>query len=251
MRLRVIYSNDYEPVTAVDYYKNALQNNANDIDTLKNLAKLYVNTGQFSNAIDIYKRLSEIDSLDKSHLLNMGKLLMSIGDYPQAEQVLVSFAKKNSTMSDCYNYLGLAQFRQSKLNEAALSLNQAIKLSGERPIYHYNLSQVYTAMGEKKKSTEEFNKAVTMQPHSLQDMVDLSKIYYDKGSAEYSAKYLNEAIKMDSKNELLYVSLSSIYINSGDTEMAKTTIQKLIKIVPNAKKNPSVKKQVDSLGIKY
>jgi tetratricopeptide (TPR) repeat protein len=106
-----------------------------------NLGNAVMDAGQYDKAIALY---SQVLARDPKYWLanyNLGYAFYKIGRFKEAE-VFLRRAIGVGTDADEFLYLGLSQWRQGRLDEAAQNVQRAIQIRPSAPGYHFALAMI-------------------------------------------------------------------------------------------------------------
>lgn len=143
-----------------------------------------------------------------------------------------------------YINLAAAFLDQKKYNEAIDSLKKALTLCSndeERYLVYYNLSVIYMNQKKWQNALEVTNKA-----KSIKDSADIdglsAMISYNMGNKEQAKKSYIELLQKYPDDIIATSNLATIYIKQLNLVQAGKTLNNLIKINPDAKNDPKIKK---------
>lgn len=147
-------------------------------DARNNLGRVYIEMGIYDKAIsELTVVTNDLTYLNPNKaLINLGLAYLKKGSLQQANKTLFSAIKSDRTNCLAYNYYGQTLFRQEKLSDASVSLDQAVglcrKLNFDEP--HYYSALAYLKMGHKEKATARFHEVIDLFPDG--DYAQKSKI---------------------------------------------------------------------------
>lgn len=194
--------------------KNYLELNPNSDFAYSLMAKNYYLMGDYNSAKKFMKKAFNINPTT-TYRLELAKIQFNAGDYQTA---LLNFQiiEPEYQYAEIYNYIGLCNLMLKRYETAILNFNKAIVADNRRPIYYYNLSQVYKALDDKQKYVQYLNTALQITPVTYQDYIDLSCIYYNISKISLAIKTLENGISVYPNAKPLYMALMSLYERLDD-----------------------------------
>ncbi len=162
---------------AVKYYKKAIEKDPNDIESLRELAKLYRKMKDYDNAIKHFEMLTQKNKSIKD-LYALGKLYYADSLYKQADSTFKIIAemkpdfiyahlergRANAAM-DPETKEGLAKPHYEKVVE--LALKDSVKYRSQlKEAYNYLAYYYYNAVEDYPKSKEYYQKILAIDPEN-------------------------------------------------------------------------------------
>ena len=189
--------------------KNYLELNPNSDFAYSVLAKNYYIMGDYETAKKFMKKAFSLNPTT-TYRMELAKIQFNAGEYNSA---LLNFQilEPEFQYAEVYNYIGLCNLMLRRYELAILNFNKAIVADNRRPIYYYNLSQAYNALGEKQKYVQYMNTALQITPVTYQDYIDLSCIYYNTAKINLAIKTLENGINVNPNAKPLYMALLNLY----------------------------------------
>ena len=89
------------------------------------------------------------------------------GDYALATEHFAAAAEAQPEDALPLAWLGLAQLRAGRSDEAVATLTKTIELDPKMPEAHHNLGNAYWDLGKTQEAVEHYQQAVFLQPLSL------------------------------------------------------------------------------------
>lgn len=246
-------ANDYN--NAVKNYQNAIKINSFIADSYLKLAEIYTETEDYkwsNSALSYYTALNpksdyayylmaknyfksgQTDKAKKyiykaifmnnckEYRYELGKMNYFTKNYKAATEEFESVLSENSS-AEVYNYLGLCYFKQNKDVLAIANFNKATLLDRQRPIYYYNLAQVYKHSKDMENYSKYINTAKSILPISYVDYIDLACILLETSGKNEAIAIIDNGITAFPKNKKLYETKVQIYELTKDTENAQNT----------------------------
>lgn len=128
----------------------------------------YANTlaeqGDFAHATEIYQQLITAHPDMWNAYFNLGQMYYQRGELESAAQFLSRAAAGDPTNAGAVFYLGLADLKLNRLDDAEANLRRANTLAPAAPNYHFALGMVMKVKGNLSGALAEFNKVVELDP---------------------------------------------------------------------------------------
>lgn len=141
--------------------------------------------------------------------------LMKYGRLQRAEQVLSKIVAKGGTGED-WLALGVTQLQQKKLDKAEGTLKGAQNLLKQNPYPALHLAKLYAEKEDKEKEREFIDKALEIEPGSVDGWAYLFQTIRKDSDAEKAAAEL-EALSEKKKSAAAYVAIQGFFANDEET----------------------------------
>lgn len=142
------------------------------------------------------KILSEEQTTKKTkELLSEADDLMDVDEFEEAEKKLIESLTVNNKDINAFKKLSDLYFEQKKYEEARETLEHILKIDGEEGEVYFDLSLVYKAMDDQKKSMENIKKALQIIPNNpryLDTMIEIGIINKDRVAAQDAYNKLSQ-----------------------------------------------------------
>jgi len=140
--------------------------------------------------------------------------LMKYGRLQRAEQVLSKIVAKGGTGDD-WLALGVTQLQQNKLDKAEGTLKGSQNLLKQNPYPALHLAKLYAQKEEKTKEREQIDKALEIEPNSVDAWAYLFQTIRRDSDADNAVAEL-EKLSETKKSAAAYVAIQGFY--AGDEE---------------------------------
>ena len=147
-------------------YRYAVEHAPNNALPLNDLGCIYASGNQFDEAADLFRQALARRPLYWNANFNYGYLNYAKGHDALAELYLRRAVLIDPHTSAQYFYLGMIDFKQARLEEAAAKLREAIDRTPDGPTYHLALGLVLWQQGHAKAAKEEFLKELSYHPEN-------------------------------------------------------------------------------------
>jgi len=105
---------------------------------------------------------------------------LQAGRVVNAEQVAADIVAARPRNPDAHHLLGIAFYRQQKMEKAIKSIERAIDLAPATGAFHANLAEMYRLKGQPELGLAAGEKAVTLNPKDSQGWNNLGIIHFDR-----------------------------------------------------------------------
>jgi len=132
---------------------------------------------------------------------------------------------------------GIQETNEGKFDDALHSLNRAIGLKNDDALAYFSLAIVFHNINELKSAYDNYSKAIELKPDMTDAYFNRAQVliaYKDESKYSDALKDFDKAIELDSKfiDALYYKAV--IQKNLKDYEGAVETLDKVLKIDPQA-----------------
>ncbi len=190
-------------------------------DEIKELAKSYLEKGDYPNAIKYFELAKTTYAQDDFSYFNLvGTLYTKVKDfnkaieyYDLALQFKPNLAEAHNGKAVCYEGLG-------NINEAINSYRIAIKADPKFALAYENLAGILFNQQKNDEAIKIYEKALILNPQNAKTYCNLGGAYSNLNKLDKAFKYLNKAIEMDPTYSLAYKFLGVTYQKSGDMQKA-------------------------------
>jgi RAQPRD family integrative conjugative element protein len=132
---------------ALEYYKKALEFDANNGKTYFGIGNAERKLGNKDAAIAAYSKAIELNVMDHGSRLNLGITYMEQKKFKEAEATFYKIVEMDPKNSSAFYYLGRVLADQRRYQEAQGALEQATKLSAKNHYAFMYLAKCYNATG--------------------------------------------------------------------------------------------------------
>ena len=204
LKLRAQYEKELRHQEAMKYYNQALQLKAQDSNTL-------------TRKVSLLKKAIQIDSEFSSPHLSLGLAYQLQKKYPEAEKAYKKAIELQPDFHTAYYNLGTLYQALKNWKKAEESYRTAVDIYPNYREAWHNLGIVlgYNANGESfgvgfdsKGAIAAFNKAIAVNPDSLDSYVALGICYQNTKEYQLSQEVYEEAIRRNDRYELAWYNLA-------------------------------------------
>jgi tetratricopeptide (TPR) repeat protein len=143
--------------------RKASDRSPHDTRILFALGSAYERAGDFDRGVATLERLLRIDSTHSGTLNYLGYMLADKGirleESLEMIQKALTYEPENGAYLDSY---GWVLYRLGELREAEIQIKRALEVTGDDPIIHEHLGDIYNASGETQKAIEAWEQALEL-----------------------------------------------------------------------------------------
>ena len=248
--------------TAADYIRKALQEQPNDLPSIrlaarinqrlanlddaiessvllsvfepenktnkKDLAKLYLQTKQEEKALEIYQEiLKEAQIPTREDLLTYAEIAIKAGKAEEAIPLAENFLKNDPLDGEALVILCQALIVTGQKSRAVQLLEQAYEVAPEKPASWLSLAKIWTSLGENEQATMALKKAKAALPDDPQILTALGKLYLGNEQTTDAIATLRQAHSLDPANREIRKSLASALLKQAYNQEAWAYLEDL------------------------
>ena len=146
--------------------------------------------------------------------------------------------------SEFLNIKGIILRASNELKESLISYNKAISINSSKATYFNNRGNVYRELGNYKNASNDFNKALDLDPKFFDALVNLILLKHDKKLYKETEGLCKEAININNSRSEGYKLLGISYLKQEKNSSAIEYLEKAQEI----KFETSVQHQLDILN---
>ncbi|MFA5611661.1 MAG: tetratricopeptide repeat protein [Anaerolineaceae bacterium] len=248
--------------TAGDFIRKALQDDPNDLTTIRlaaninqrlanlddaiassallsvfepdnkankrDLAKLYLQTKQEDKALEIYQELiDQTDQPAREDLLTYSEIAIKSGKPEIAIPITENFLSRDQLDGEALVILCKALINSGQKSRPIELLERASEVAPEKPASWLSLAKIWTELGENEKATQALRKAKAALPGDPQILSALGKLYLENDQTTDAIAVLKQAFDNDPNNLEVRKSLAGALLKQGYTDDAWTILEPL------------------------
>jgi len=124
------------------------------------------------------------------------------GDLAAARELMAAAVEKDDRNARAWMRLGLYQYEEGNLYDAAQAFHRASRLRPERYEPHFNIGMVHESVGHLRQAIREYELALELAPGQVAVMENLARCYLATNTEMDKAKRLvNQALESESRPE--------------------------------------------------
>ncbi len=198
---------------ALSVYTEVLEEDAQNIEALFNLANIFHIKGDISKAIKAFKKVLEVDNAHTDAMVSLSVLYNDIGYYEEARKL---FNQVNTRVK--------RNVEDDSLSDDHINKKFSMK--------HYETAELYLTYNRYDEALQEYTKAIALDSMNLEARIKVAKVYAKKG---FLNKSHDELVRLKNEHpEYLpgRIALGVLYYGRGDVIHAQSEWQKVLSIEP-------------------
>lgn len=248
--------------TAAEFVRKALQDDPNDLGTIRlaaninrrlanlddavtssallsvfepdnqankrDLAKLYLQTRQEDKALEIYQELiDQTDQPAREDLLTYSEIAIKSGKPEIAIPITENFLSRDQLDGEALVILCKALINSGQKSRPVELLERASEVAPEKPASWLSLAKIWTELGENEKATQALRKAKAALPGDPQILSALGSLYLENEQTTDAIAALKQAFENDPNNLEVRKSLAGALLKQGYTHDAWAILEPL------------------------
>ncbi len=166
-------------------------------------AKLCIIDNDYDKAIENLLSAIEQDDSDPLFYLELGKAYLKKEDFLKAVNAFEYALSVGGDKGECYNYIGLSNYKRGNLKTAEEYFIKALEISPYNIFYLNNLAMSYKSLNDEEKYINTVRKIENIIPNSPEEYAKLGIFFFDNKDYESARKILNEGVKKYPNNTFL------------------------------------------------
>lgn len=221
----------------IDYLRNAIAMNSQDVSVRKMLAAIYFQSGMTDNAIAQYQDVLKLKPGDVDAVKELFNCYMKVKKYDRAIEVGLEQIKLNHQDSSPYLNVARAYSYSGNQEKAVLTYQEALKIRPDDYIVRYSLAEAYEKTKNFAGAFEQYRYILEKFPGDEKALIALAGVSLKTGKYDDSIKWYKEVIKKQPRNASAYANIGLAYGGKGQWNEEIEYHKKAISINP---KNPIV-----------
>ncbi len=156
------------------YYRKASHLNQEDSKLIYKIACTYLNESQWTNAVKQLESAIRIQGKHPEYFLALGECKVQLGDYRDAIQAFGTVVRLRQKNLSGWEALVRCLYLAEMYKEALEQVQQAIRITGDKPLLTFYLSAICFAMGKNKEGLLHLDSALAKSPRLLKKMIALN-----------------------------------------------------------------------------
>ena len=206
----LLYQKAGKPQEAVEFYRQSLRLDPQNIQALFALGEIYEDMGKPEEVIGVYNQLLKF--------------------YPEDESVLTRIMAAYSQALHKHPSQTIYQEKREDVLAACEQLSKRKKYSAND---FFNLGLLYEQVGGFDEAMRFYRKALALTPSHEKALYNLANRYQESGDFKTALVLYERLLHFHPKFTLAYLNMGVIYNGLGDSSKARYLYQKAITIDPN------------------
>ncbi len=202
------------------------------------LAKNYMQQGQYEKALSIYQKLYNQNPNRNSYLLGLVESFQQLEQFNEAEKILLRRVEKKTNNAQILVELGHHYDLQEKPEQARIYYNKAIETYTNSDVNHaYSLAQTFEKYSLLDEAALIYEKGMEDNPRANFN-VQLAKIYGEQGKLEKMFDSYLSLLQLQSNYINIVQRNFSDYISDNPSSEANIIFRKLL--IKRLQQNPDI-----------
>jgi len=218
---------------AIIEYKNAIKIEPRSAELQYKLGQAYLGNGQLQEAFFSYYKASELNPDYLPARLILGKFYLAGNRFEDATKAAQAILAKDPENIDGQILLADA-YAGKNISEGIKLLDEVLQRHPDSVAAYLHLGGLYTKLGNPEAALQRFQKAVAVDPKSVDARETLARYYvtqnqFDKAEAEYRATVAAQPGSVDAN-----LALASFYFRQQRFSEAEPVYRELVKLQKNS-----------------
>lgn len=233
-RLALVSLLKHDTASAINFYKTALILDSTSVETITNLAQIYISRGDYTKAIDYYKKVIGDDFHGKFYLSKTLALLYYYNkQYIDAENFLKSLLAINVEDYELHFYLALTFAANDQYDLAEIELRKTIAIKDNYTDAWLRLCYLFFKQKEWDKALNCAQDFKERMPESGASWRIYGYALNIKKKFKEAIEALNKSISLNPLDSEVWFELGSAYERNGNFRKATNAFRKALRLNPN------------------
>ncbi len=221
--------------SAVQYAKDAVSKSPDDTDAMLLLGNIYFDMGRYTDAAEQYRRCVEKTPENARALFNLASALLKTDDEFSAVEYLRRAAdadRYGEIAARASSSLGIIFTERGDSELAVKYLRQAVSIRPNDALNHYNLGVAYLKTGNQESAVAEFETAEKLSGKEEKMLENLGDMYSRLNRYDSSISVYKKILANSSRNVRILARIGEIYFKNGEPDKALEAYGKIVKTEP-------------------
>lgn len=214
---------------AIATLKKSISINPNLLGVRKDLAFAYIQVGDLKEAIKQFREFLEKDSNDVESLTMFATLLSHEKQYQEAIEILDNIIKRNPDMVQPYFVLGNIYSKLGRYDEAFNAFTQSTKLQSNYVEAYAEIATVEVMRGNNENAITNAEKARKISPYNRDILIKWANVM-EKTSL--ISQKIKELAQSDPEDDASWYAITFLYKQKGDFKTANSLFMRLLSRKP-------------------
>ncbi|MHA1235115.1 MAG: tetratricopeptide repeat protein [Promethearchaeota archaeon] len=244
LALSHFHKNEYDK--AIEYYKNALENDPEYTNSWHGLGVSYERKKEYDKAIEYYKKTLEIDPEYVHSWFGLAGSYFQKKEYDKAIEYDKKTLEIDPEYANSWFGLGESYFKKKEYDKAIESNMKGLELNQEFPKAWQTLGASYYNKNEYDKAIKSYNNGLEINPEMEGAWYGLGASYHAKKKYPKAIECYKKALEINQEFEIAWKSLSLAYNAVSDFKNAEKARNHEIDLISHLKKEISIKELIGS-----
>lgn len=221
-------SGDLEKGTA--FLRKAIASGGDSVDNRLNLAKAYVDLGQFDKATALCEGTLADGSPELQRL--RAEILKSQGRGQEAIWKYEDLVLAHPNDFDSWNNLGNAKHGMGDFDGAMIALHRAREIDPSSSLVHTNIGRLLISMDRNQEACMMLEKAAIYAPNDPAPLLELGRALTSIDHAAAGLKALGTAARLDPKDPKIFIAIGIAFTDLSDQLQAERAFRFAIQADP-------------------
>lgn len=217
---------------ATEYYKRLLVDHPEDVESLKQLGKLYSWTGKTDLAITTYQAAISLDNKAAGLKLNLARIYRWSQNFTKAERLYKEVLQSHPEDHDALKGLAKTYLKMGDYRNARIHLVKALKLSPKDAELHKEKALLHAWQKQYPEAIVALKKAIELSPDMFGAHITLGDVYYWYKHYQDALDAYKKALTLDPNSQEAHLMIARIYRILQDYALAKEHIKFALRINP-------------------
>jgi tetratricopeptide (TPR) repeat protein len=221
-------------IKAIDAFKQALTEDANNKEAVQLLGLSYYLSGRPGEAIPLLERVQiwyPRANVDATYIL--GLCYIQSKDYPQAQKTFARMFAVPADSAASYLFTARMLLRQEFDPIAEEYARKAITLDPRLPLAHFFLGELYLYKSRVPEAVSNFQQELALNPAHAPTYYKLADAYSRMQRFDDAERLLQRSIWLDATSTGPYILMGKILQKKGESELAVRALQHALTMDPN------------------
>lgn len=228
-------------------------------EELQNSLKLFLEKDYTNAEKALTRKLHSLRSSEKDFAFELlGKIALEQEQFEKAEEMFRKSLRFRARNSDVLSYLGIAQFQNSKPEEALRSLEEAIWFNqyftfSPAESYH-RLSLIYQSLGNEEEALKSLQNALSQGASHEQSLIPLADLLLKSGKRDEAlALFAKKKSKLEEEDPSIQIAYARTLLTNPDRKHEKkplANIGNLLEALKEKELTEQQHQQVDVLSVR-
>jgi FimV-like protein len=213
------------------FLRKAIANGGDSVDNRLNLAKAYIDMGQFDKASALCEGALAESSPELQRL--RADILKSQGRGQEAIWKYEDLVVANPDDFESWNNLGNARHEAGDFDGAMIALQRAREINEKSSPVHTNIGRLLTSMDRHDEACLMLEKAALLAPQDPAPLLELGRALTSIDHAEAGLRALGTAARLNPKDPKIFVAIGIAFTDLSDQLQAERAYRFAIQASPS------------------